>query len=155
MKKIYFVIALFGFACNQSAKPTDVNEIIEADKAFSAMCAEKGMGEAFVAFAADDVIKLQAGQNTIMSKAELIKSFKDNPEDAALKFTWEPVKADVSGDIGYTFGKCKIVSSPDSTGKTETFYFNYVTVWKKQKDGSWKYQSDGGNPVPAPPVEKQ
>jgi ketosteroid isomerase-like protein len=153
MKKIILAIAVLAVACNQPVKQTDVNELLEADKAFSAMCVEKGMGEAFVAFAADDVIKLQNRQNTIMNKQELIQSFKKDPEGAALKFAWEPLKADVSGDIGYTFGKCKIVQ-PDSANNPKTYYFNYVTVWKKQKDGSWKYQTDGGNLVPPPPGEK-
>jgi ketosteroid isomerase-like protein len=153
MKKIILVIAVLAVACKQPVKPTDVNELLEADKAFSAMCIEKGMGEAFVAFAADDVIKLNPRQYTIMNKQELIESFKKDPESAALKFGWEPLKADVSGDIGYTFGKCKIVQQ-DSANNPKAFYFNYVTVWKKQKDGSWKYQTDGGNPVPPPSGEQ-
>jgi len=154
MKKFCFVLSLFAIACKEPVSSTDPNELMQADRAFSAMCAEKGMGEAFVAFAADDVIKLQARQKTIMNKQELIESFKRNPEEAQSKFTWEPVKADVSGDIGYTFGKCKLVLPPDSANFSKVIYINYVTVWKKQKDGSWKYQVDGGNVVPPPPEEK-
>jgi ketosteroid isomerase-like protein len=150
MKKMILLITVFAVACRQPVKQTDVNELLEADRAFSAMCVEKGMGEAFVAFAADDVIKLNPHQHTIMNKQELIENFKKDPDGAALKFSWEPVKADVSGDIGYTFGKCKIVSPPDSDNHSKTTYFNYVTVWKKQKDNSWKYQTDAGNVVPPP-----
>jgi ketosteroid isomerase-like protein len=151
MKKICLLPLLLVFACEQPQ--SDVKEIIEADKAFSALCAEKGMEQAFVTFATDDVIKLQARQPTIIGKTELIESFKRDPESAKLKFSWEPVKADVSGGIGYTFGKCKIVLPPDSTGYSKLIYMNYVTVWKKQKDGSWKYQADAGNVVPPPPEE--
>lgn len=43
------------------------------------------MEEAFVAFAADDVVKLQNKQKTIIGKQELIESFKKNPEEAKLK----------------------------------------------------------------------
>ena len=85
MKKIYLLFALFAVGCKQAPPTSDVNEIIEADKAFSAMCAEKGMEEAFVAFAADDVVKLQNKQKTIIGKQELIESFKKNPEEAKLK----------------------------------------------------------------------
>jgi ketosteroid isomerase-like protein len=150
MKKIYLLLAIVAVACQQAPPVTDVKEVMEADRAFSAMCAEKGMGEAFIAFAADDVVKLNPRQKTIMNKQELIESFKKDPEGAQLKFTWEPSKANVSGDIGYTFGQAKIVLPADSTGQSKTLYFDYVTVWKKQKDGSWKYQTDCGNPVPAP-----
>ncbi len=85
MKKVYLLFALFAVACKQVPPANDVKEIIEADKAFSAMCAEKGMEEAFVAFAADDVVKLQNKQKTIIGKQELIESFKKNPEEAKLK----------------------------------------------------------------------
>ena len=152
MKKICLVFSLFVIACTKPV--SDVNEIIEADKAFSAMCAEKGMEEAFVAFAAEDVIKLQPREFTIMNKKELIESFKRDRDGAKQKFSWEPVKADVSGNIGYTFGKSKIILPPDSLGFSKVIHLNYVTVWKKQKDGSWKYQTDGGNVVPPPPGEK-
>ncbi|HET6226321.1 MAG TPA: DUF4440 domain-containing protein [Bacteroidia bacterium] len=150
MKKFYIILVLFAAACKQTPAPTDVKEVMDADRAFSAMCAEKGMGEAFVAFAADDVIKLNQRQKTIMNKEELMESFKKDPETAQLRLTWEPSKADVSGDLGYTFGQAKIVLPADSTGQSKTLYFDYVTVWKKQKDGSWKYQTDCGNQVPAP-----
>lgn len=154
MKRIYApLLLLFIIACKQQTT-TDANVLIETDRAFSAMCAEKGMGEAFVAFAAEDVIKLQPRANTIMNKEELIENFRRNPEEAKLKFSWEPVKADVSGDIGYTFGKCKMILPPDSGNFSKVIYINYVTVWKKQKDGNWKYQVDGGNVVPPPVAEK-
>jgi ketosteroid isomerase-like protein len=154
MRKICLISLLFLLSCSQEASLTDAQELIAADKAFSAMCAEKGMEAAFLAFAADDVIKLQPNQPTIMNKKELMENFKRNPEDAKLKFSWEPLKADVSGDIGYTFGKCKIILPPDSGNFSKVIYINYVTVWKKQKDGSWKYQVDGGNTVPSSLAEK-
>lgn len=149
MKKICILFALFAGACKQVVPSTDTKEIMEADKAFSAMCAEKGMEAAFVAFAADDVVKLQNRQKTIMGKKELIESFKRNVGDAQFKFTWEPLKADVFGDIGYTYGRATL-PFPDSTGLSKIIYIDYITVWKKQKDGTWKYQADGGNVVPAP-----
>jgi|SRR3954469_7952257 len=153
MKKIYLLLVLFAVACKQTPPQTDVKEIMDADKAFCAMCAEKGMEEAFVAFAADDVIKLQTREKTILSKLELIESFKKKPSAAQLKFTWKPLKGDVSGDIGYTYGRAKIVLPADSSGQSKKLYVDYVTVWKKQKDGTWKYQADGGNQVPAPEGE--
>ncbi len=142
-------MVLLTFACNKPASQTDVNEVLEADKSFSALCLEKGMEEAFLTFAAEDVIKLQSHEPTIRSKKELRDYFKKNPENAAVKFGWEPLKADVSGDLGYTFGQCTITLPPDSLNQSKNVYLNYVTVWKKQRDGSWKFQTDGGNMVPA------
>ncbi len=38
----------------------------------------------------------------------------------------------------------------DKKGEITTTYGNYVTVWKRQPDGKWKYVLDGGNTTPAP-----
>jgi len=36
------------------------------------------------------------------------------------------------------------------TGADTVIYGVYVSIWKKQKDGSWKYILDGGNTTPKP-----
>jgi ketosteroid isomerase-like protein len=60
--------------------------------------------------------------------------------------TWEPLYADisVSGDLGYTYG---LFASHTKTGKL-LGRGKYVTIWKKQRDGTWKYVLDGGNEGP-------
>src|ERR1700691_6755503 len=53
--------------------------------------------------------------------------------------TWQADKAGVSksGDLGYTSGRY-IFSFKDPSGKPATDSGKYLTVWKKQTDGSWK-----------------
>jgi ketosteroid isomerase-like protein len=46
-----------------------------------------------------------------------------------------------SGDLGYTIGAYEMTFN-DPTGKTVSDKGKYVTVWKKQKDGSWKVLLD-------------
>jgi ketosteroid isomerase-like protein len=60
--------------------------------------------------------------------------------------TWEARIADVaaSGDLGFTVGVATI------HGGAQTRWSKYLTVWKRQRDGSWRFVSDGGNPAPAP-----
>jgi ketosteroid isomerase-like protein len=62
------------------------------------------------------------------------------------------VKADISssGDLGYTFGNWQIFVKGGPTSKDTTIYGNYISIWKKQADGSWKYELDGGNVTPKP-----
>lgn len=62
------------------------------------------------------------------------------------KLQWYPVKAEVaeSGHTGYTTGNWKI-TTPDST-----VHGCYVSIWKRQKDGTWKYVLDGGSACPDP-----
>jgi ketosteroid isomerase-like protein len=154
MKKMLVAMMVLNLAgCSQPVKDdaeSNRMEIINADKAFSAMSAEKGMREAFLAFAADDVIKPQDGDQPVVGKESLMHSFEGAPaQDFVL--TWTPLKADASGDLGYTFGnwerKFKTASGSDTTA-----YGNYVSIWKRQADGSWKYVFDSGNATPSPTV---
>jgi ketosteroid isomerase-like protein len=43
-----------------------------------------------------------------------------------------------------------VFKDKDKDGKLVTDYGKYATLWKKQKDGSWKVVMDMGNSSPAP-----
>jgi ketosteroid isomerase-like protein len=62
------------------------------------------------------------------------------------------VGADISssGDMGYTYGTYEFASS-DRNGKPVVDHGKYTTIWKKQKDGSWKVVLDMGNAGIEPP----
>ncbi len=59
-----------------------------------------------------------------------------------LKLTWTPNRAEVarSGELGYTSGTYDMTFS--AGGKNVVDKGKYVTVWKKQADGSWKVLLD-------------
>ena len=69
-------------------------------------------------------------------------AFADFPVDAVLD--WAPVAADVagSGDLGCTVGEAAVAPRRS--------YSKYLTVWKRQPNGAWKFVADGGNARPAP-----
>ena len=46
--------------------------------------------------------------------------------------------------MGYEYGTYSMVSE-EKKGKPKTEIGKYVTVWKKQKDGSWKVAVDIDN----------
>lgn len=60
-----------------------------------------------------------------------------------LNVSWHVDRSDVarSGDLGYTSGAYEMTFN-DATGKKLSDTGKYVTVWKKQKDGSWKVLLD-------------
>ncbi|HMA50175.1 MAG TPA: DUF4440 domain-containing protein [Magnetospirillaceae bacterium] len=126
------VIAIPAFA----ADPADV--LKEADRAFAALSARQGPNAAFQAFAAPDVTLLNAAQPHTTPE-QLGKRF---PPD--LRIAWEPDEAVISagGDLGYTMGHATITRA-DKSEKSR-----YLTVWRKQPDGSWKFILDGGVPQP-------
>src|SRR4029077_19026428 len=74
--------------------------------------------------------------------------------DKNVVLKWQPLKADVaaSGAVGYTAGNWQIPVLDKRTNKRVLVTGKYLTVWKKQKDGSWKVVADIGNqdPVPTP-----
>lgn len=122
-------------------------EVLSTDRAFSAMSANQGTNAAFLHYAATDAIKLQDGTYPVIGIMALRDAFMAAP-DSGFKLTWEPIKAEVSqsGDLAYTFGNYELL---DFT-RNQIRYGNYVTIWRKMDDGSWKWVLDGGASTPPP-----
>ena len=149
MRKIIFIIfpvLLIIASCGRiKQSPSDKMILLKTDQDFSLMSMEKGMKAAFLFYAADEVIKMREGKQPLFGIKELAKSFEGFP-DNKISLQWIPVKADVSDNLGYTFGKWELrVSDPASVQ-----YGTYVTIWKKQENGSWKFVLDAGNSGPRP-----
>ena len=145
-------MAIILFACQPAGRDAakEKETLLEIDRNFSKLSADRGMVYAFTTYSADDVVKFRDGAFPIVGKQELIRSFQ-GVNDSIMLLTWEPVNADISssGDLGYTYGNWKMhFSKPDTT-----LYGVYVTVWKKQVDGTWKVVLDGGNDTPSPSAE--
>ena len=98
----------------------------------------------------EDAVELPNRADMIQGKESIAKSmsFLDQKDN---HLTWTPVHADMaaSGDLGYTFGTYEF-RSKDKDGKPTVEYGKYASVWKKQKDGSWKVVMDMGNASPGP-----
>ena len=56
--------------------------------------------------------------------------------------SWEPTDAEVgdAGDLGYTIGAYEMRMAPEGT--PITIVGKYMTIWKKQADGTWKVAVD-------------
>jgi ketosteroid isomerase-like protein len=139
MRKISLITAVLFCACaapesSEKAKA----QVIQAEKDFAAMAKEKGIAEAFYAFAADDAV-IKRGTGVIKGKEAIKDFYAKQPQSGEL--AWSPDFADVSGDLGYTYGQFTF-SLKDSTGKVNETKGTFHTVWKRQKDGSWKFVWD-------------
>ena len=141
-----FFSCLVLFVSAQNNVSAYVEELKQTDLAFSKLCVEKGMKVSFVEYADSNVIKLSNKDFAIRGKAELEKKIAEQKDD--FKLEWKPdfAEAAKSGDLGYTFGNWRLTKAD---GKL--FYGNYMTVWKRQADGSWKYVMDAGNATPDNP----
>ena len=63
-----------------------------------------------------------------------------------LEFRWEPEASGMagSGDLGYTFGTySRTFTGPDGAENRQAG--RYLSVWRRQPDGSWKVVADTGN----------
>jgi ketosteroid isomerase-like protein len=118
-------------------------EILEAEKNFAQMAAEEGIAKAFLKYAAEDAV-LMRDEKLIFGKKELTEYFANQASAGSdLNLTWTPDFVDVSssGDLGYTYGQYKF-SSTDSIGTLKEYHGVFHTVWKRQKDNTWRFVWD-------------
>ncbi len=130
----------------KSDASADFSSLVEAERSFARTAGEKGMKDAFIAFADDDgIIFRRAPINAKESwRAK-------NPAPTGL-LSWQPIYADVSraGDLGYTIGPYEFRVHP--TDKKPADQGQFMTIWRRQPDGSWKFALDLGISHAAPPV---
>jgi ketosteroid isomerase-like protein len=139
--KIWLPVLAIGILISSCKDDSDAKEQSKA-KDFEKMAADKGIAEAFWFFADSNAVIKRANDSLIHGK-ENIKNFYAADFYKSATVTWSPDFIEVAedGDLGYTYGKY-IWQSKDSTGATKEFRGIFHTVWKKQKDGSWKYVWD-------------
>lgn len=140
MKKIFAWFILFLLiACNSQMDLNMNTELIKVDKAFSTMCVEEGMNYAFIHYVADDGVMLRPNSMPVVGKTNIESLFRNDDKD--IKFTWKPLYGEVakSGELGYTYGTYKFgVGESQQKG-------TYVSIWKKNTKGEWKFVLDSGN----------
>lgn len=122
--------------------PASVAPVVEAERAFAAMAAEKGTGEAFKTFIAEDGRMFLPGPTRA-------KPLIDAGKIGFGPIRWWPVYAGLaaSGDLGFTTGPFAAGQGPD------THYGYYFTIWRRQPDGRWRWVLDHGSPQRAQPPQ--
>ncbi|MCX6574599.1 MAG: nuclear transport factor 2 family protein [Candidatus Aminicenantes bacterium] len=115
----------------------NLTSLVEAEKAFSKASEDRGIREAFLTWLAPDAVVFRP--SPVPGRPVYEKMDPANP--AVL--TWEPEFAEIaaSGELGYTTGPYEIRASRDAE---PAGFGHYVSVWKKQPDGSWKVFLDIG-----------
>ncbi len=150
------LVVAFFFAC-VAGMPADAgpkDNLIAADKAFSAMSVAQGDSAAFLAYLADDGRLFGSGNRPpLIGKAAAAASFKSGKSGngAHSSLSWVPDFADVSADgtLGFTDGHWVFDGAPDAKGKRFHATGHYLTVWRKDASGAWKVAADMGTTDPA------
>ena len=144
-------------ACNQPAASGNNSAAPAADTATAMTAVKAAEAELLAAMKAKDAKRVAAAYASdaeIMNPgmapgtaADMAKSF-DDPA-FALDFTNTRTDVAASGDFAYTRGTFNVTFTNPETKKVEAMSGNYVTVYKKQADGSWKAVQDIATPGPA------
>lgn len=127
-------------------------ELAAMEDAFCAMAKDKGLLAAFQHFAAPDVSFIDTDPRKWRGPAAVLQRI--GPDKPGVSLTWAAMFTDVSDDgtLGYNYGRYSLhLTKPDGTERTSEGFF--LTIWKRQPDGSWKYVMDNGAPDrPVPPT---
>src|ERR1700716_3245633 len=152
--KLSCAIILLLAACLVAEEPASMaalRSVVEAEKAFAKTSVERGIRESFLQFFANDAVVFTPAPTNG-------KKFYAKYDDKGRKLIWQPTFAAISNaaDLGFTTGPWEMKKS--ATDETPIAFGDFVSIWKKQRDNSWKVVVDLGidHPQPSgPPGEVQ
>ena len=141
MSKILFTVILSGMLISCSQKKPVMNtvalemELLDADRSFSKMSELQGMRSAYMEYIDSNGVLLRPNNFPVTGGDAVDLISQSN--DSAYIMTWEPKSASLatSGELGYTFG----IYSYKLKKTDNVMYGTYVTIWKKQPSGKWKF----------------
>lgn len=141
----FILILVVCLIVNMAAQAQSaLQEMVKTEQAFSKMAEEKNTRDAFMAFIADDGLLFRPG--AVNGKKWMIEHPVPPPKDTDKKplLAWQPKFAGMaaSGDLGFTTGPWE--AKEDIKDEKPQAHGHFVTVWKKQADGSWKFVVDLG-----------
>jgi ketosteroid isomerase-like protein len=152
MRKYFVLIPIIGLlvGCGHSDTERGKAELINVDRRWSEFSRIKGFYHSRMDFAEDSAIEIEEGKMPVVGRKAFEGDIAAHP-DSNFCLSWIPLRAEISesGDLGYTFGGFAY-RTKTKLGKDTTYYGNYVTIWRKQPDGKWKFLVDGGTDTPHP-----
>lgn len=132
----------------------DLKAIKDGETTWSADYGSKDVDK-IVSHYADDATLMMPDTPVIMGKDAIRTALSGLMADKnlALSFTTANAQVAKSGDIAYTQGTYSMTMTNPKTKKPVTEKGKYLTVYKKQSDGTWKAVEDINNAdAPAAPV---
>ena len=139
--RLIILVLILNVVVGVAQGQTPLQDMVKAEQAFSKMAEEKNTRDAFMAYIADDGLLFRPG--AVNGKKWMIEH-PVPPSDKKPLLAWQPNFAGMSaaGDMGFTTGPWE--SKPDRSDPKPSAFGHFVTVWKKQPDGSWKWTVDIG-----------
>src|SRR5262252_1870871 len=115
----------------------DLDSLIASERAFSQYSVDHGMRDAFLAYLAKESIIM----HPLPAKGRPIWEAR---QPSPVTLIWEPCYAEVSGggDLGVTTGPWEL--RPPQGAAALVLHGHFISVWRKQDDGTWKVEVDLG-----------
>ncbi len=141
----YLTFILFFCGCfspyKNDASSLEKLALLKTDKNFASLSLQKGMKHAFLEYIDSNGVLLRPSSFPIIGGEAIDYIIAQN--DTTYKMTWFPQAAEVaaSGDMGYTYGTYQIKLNKNDSIIVGT----YVSIWKKEVNGKWKFILDSGN----------
>jgi uncharacterized protein (TIGR02246 family) len=139
-----------GAAMAAASDPAVVRQAIEAANAKAMDAINRGDTATALANYAEDAVVMQPGMAMMNGRAAISQGFAGlmaqfTPSN--MKFTTSDVV--VSGDLAVETGQYEMTLTPKG-GKPMNDKGKYLTIWRRQADGSWKIIRDINNSDAAP-----
>jgi ketosteroid isomerase-like protein len=149
-----FLVALVGvmtapaLLAQAPGHASETAQIMKADADFAQAVADKNR-ERFLSFLADVTTFNGGSQTELHGRDAVIKDWSDFFAPDGPTLSWTPTHGEVvgAGDLGYTTGR-SLFRGKGPDGKMVERRGEYLTVWRKQRDGSWKVIFDTGSTLP-------
>jgi ketosteroid isomerase-like protein len=136
----------FAQGKRQEPLPQALTQMVETERAFAARALVVGWKEAFLEYFSYTAIGFDG--NRPGNAREQVAKNPDPPKE--LQLIWEPRYGDIaaSGELGYLTGPVKNILPSRNNGQPR--HSNYFSVWKRERDGSFKVVMDVGTQTPGP-----
>jgi uncharacterized protein (TIGR02246 family) len=149
--KLYYVMTGCHIVIKMDNLEPDVKSIRELEDKAREAAKAKDL-DLYISFYADNAVLLWPGVPMVIGRAAIrkfMRAFLSMP-DFSLSFETAHIEVSRSGDLAYTYGTNK-VTLVDPNGKKMKDSGKYLTVYRKQSDGTWQVVADTGNSdLPAP-----
>lgn len=153
MRRSVYVFVWLALATAGCARSVNVEQeraaLLEADRQWAQSATDLDL---FMSFWAPEPTAYPPGMPAVQGQDAIRKTFGEMASSPGFALSWTASKADVaaSGDVGYTTGTYEMtMGGMKDSGK-------YVTVWRKQPEGTWKVAEDIFNsnlPPGGPPAQ--
>jgi ketosteroid isomerase-like protein len=123
------------------AQKSPLNEMVDTEYAFAKAAKDTTIRESFVTYIADDGLLFRPGA---VNGKKWMSEHPVPPSDKRPLLAWQPSFAGMAkaGDMGFTTGPWEYKEDMNDTKVVG--YGHFVTVWKKQANGTWRFVVDLG-----------